>query len=258
MIVRETKQSFIMISQHDHARLAGDIALRLPFNTTSAQKNVLLAIYEHDCGWVGLDHTPIWNDEAQKPFSFQDYPIIPKIEFYKKGINEIQNKNMYAALLCSMHFASFFASTPEGPGLHFLIEEKQRQTHLINSLKSQDELDEKQLAFHFQLLQLCDDISLYACLNHPGSTKEKEHPWYIGGFKNTDVVFPTKNHLIAHWLDKQSITIDPFPFTEDFQSSYYYKSVDKQLVEKVGIANAYYLSETKEQALHFIKKIAKQ
>nr|WP_253735858.1 DUF3891 family protein [Paenibacillus sp. FJAT-26967] len=30
---------------------------------------------------------------------------------------------------------------------------------------------------HFKLLKLCDELSLYVCLNEPGVSKDEEHPW---------------------------------------------------------------------------------
>ncbi|WP_156430913.1 DUF3891 family protein [Paenibacillus sp. FJAT-26967] len=36
---------------------------------------------------------------------------------------------------------------------------------------------ESMIEQHFKLLKLCDELSLYVCLNEPGVSKDEEHPW---------------------------------------------------------------------------------
>lgn len=73
MIFRETKDFFIMTTQHDHAKLSGTIAQffkpQFFVDDTFIEKTVL-AISEHDRSWIGLDEIPIWNDNENAPFSF--------------------------------------------------------------------------------------------------------------------------------------------------------------------------------------------
>ena len=130
MIIREREHEFIMIKQYDHACLAGKIAAQVNknlFKTTDYLDEVIKAASEHDRGWVGLDETPIWNDEENIPYSFQDYPPELKLAFYKKGIDEIETVSPYAALLCSFHFSSFFPNPNDIPSIQFVSEESKRQ-----------------------------------------------------------------------------------------------------------------------------------
>nr|AYQ72090.1 DUF3891 family protein [Cohnella candidum] len=117
MIIREIQDSFVMVTQHDHALLSGEIAKHFtdPYFVDGAYRaDVELAIREHDRGWIRLDDAPIWNDRDAKPFSFMDYPLLPKLTHYRLGIDEVQAQSEYAALLCSMHYCSFMAGhTPE-------------------------------------------------------------------------------------------------------------------------------------------------
>lgn len=108
MIVREKEDNFILISQHDHAQISGDITKNLNKNLFGSYyfNDVIVAAYQHDRGWIDLDQTPKWNGNA--PFSFLDYPLIPKLKAYHQGLNEVEMMDKYASLICSLHYCTFF------------------------------------------------------------------------------------------------------------------------------------------------------
>lgn len=255
MIVRESDQQFIMVGQHDHARLSGDAASRFTescFVDTNYIQDVLAGVYEHDRSWIRLDETPVWNDRDRAPFSFMDYPLLPKLSLYKQGIDEVELRNPYAALLCSLHYASFsIFQTSERPECkEFYRHELERQARIKSERIS---LDEQALHSHFQLLQLCDDISLYVCLNRPGADKEEEHPWYRSGFKNSELVTGDPGHrMIPHWVSDKEIRITPSPFTGTFEAKLKLKRVSKRLAAEIGIGDAYKRTEWEEQDIVFL------
>ena len=249
MIIRETSDSFIMIRQHDHAWVSGEAIKyfnRTLLKSTDLFDEFVYAAHQHDRSWIGLDHTPIWNDEKQIPFTFSDYPLLPKLAFYKMGLDEIEAANLYAALLCSLHFCSFFAKSKDPHCLQFLQDEASRQKTIRKHLP---ELDEELLIQHFQLLQLSDNLSLYFCLNEPGVDKENEHPWFREGFKNTESFHPGNEKLQARWVNKDEVTFDAFPFEKEFKVNLPYKRVSKRKIEKVGIAEAYEGSEMEKRMI---------
>ncbi|WP_064094157.1 DUF3891 family protein [Rossellomorea aquimaris] len=254
MIIRDTKDSFIMIKQHDHAFLSGKITEHFKpslLKSHSFFNDVQYAAYEHDRSWIGLDDTPIWNDQLNIPYTFSDYPLLPKLAFYKIGLDEIENVNPYSSLLCSLHFCSFFTQSKNKDCLVFLQEEAKRQS----SIKSQLDVDEKLLLQHFRLLQFSDDLSLYLCLNEPGAEKEEEHPWFQNGFKNTELFHPLKQPLMAEWIKEHEVTFDAFPFMNDFHLSLKYKAVSKKLIKDMGIVDAYEKSEIEERRILLCKKV---
>jgi hypothetical protein len=247
MILRQTEDSFIMIKQHDHAYLSGEIIKH--FNTSILKSDryfeeMTYAAYQHDRSWIGLDDTPIWNDQDNIPYTFSDYPLIPKMAFYKIGLDEIEQVNSYSALLCSLHFYSFFTKSKKKECIAFLQEEAKRQASLKKILPG---LDEELLQQHFRLLQFSDDLSLYMCLNEPGATKEEEHPWFRNGFKNTELFNDRDGRLNGEWLNAEEIRIKSFPFIRDFSLTLQYKEVAKGDVEQMGIAAAYETSELWER-----------
>lgn len=239
MIIRENNDSFIMITQHDHACLSGEITRQ--FNRSLLKSDLYFndAVYaarEHDRGWIGLDDTPIWNDLADAPYSFSDYPLLPKLAFYKIGLHEIESMNPYAALLCSMHFCSFFSQSKDPVGIHFIREETKRQKKIKQNTP---ELDQQLLHQHFALLQFSDNLSLYLCLNQHGVEKHDEHPWFRNGFKNTELFHPEQKPLKAHWKSQDEVIIDSYPFIKDFQLTLPSKEVSKYAMAELGIAEAY-------------------
>jgi hypothetical protein len=254
MIIREIKDSFIMIRQHDHAQLSGEVIKHFSRDLLSSElffEDLLVAAYQHDRGWIGLDHTPIWNDRLKRPYSFSDFPLIPKLAFYKKGLDEIEEMNSYAGLLCSMHFCSFFSQSKDKNGVKFLEDEAIRQNRIKMKLSG---INESLLHQHFHLLQFSDNLSLYFCLNEPGTEKNDEHPWFKSGFKNTESFHPGKGRLNAFWKNAHEISVTSFPFANDFHINLQFKEVSKKAVEAQGIAEAYKKSKMKQQTFSILEE----
>jgi Protein of unknown function (DUF3891) len=253
MIIRETQDTFTMIRQNDHAHVSGETIKQFNQNLLKSADlfdDFVYAAHQHDRSWIGLDETPVWNDRDQIPFTFSDYPLLPKLAFYKIGLDEIGEVNLYAALLCSLHFCSFFSKSRNRDCLNFLQEEAKRQRVIRQQLPK---LDEELLTQHFHLLQLSDNLSLYFCLNKPGIAKQNEHPWFKHGFKNTESFHPGNHPLLAVWVNEQEVTFNTYPFETDFHVSLPYKEVDKRAIRKMGIAAAYEESKLEEHTI-FIRK----
>ncbi len=90
MICREQAGKFVMIKQHDHGLLAGKFAARFHMEQVPRKRRldeVLYAIGNHDRGWIDLDEAPFWNDTAKAPYSFIDFPVVPKLTFYRWGLD---------------------------------------------------------------------------------------------------------------------------------------------------------------------------
>ncbi|WJH35961.1 DUF3891 family protein [Paenibacillus sp. CC-CFT747] len=111
MIVYERDDVWVMTAQDDHARFSGAAAGFWKDESLTGSvlyEDVRLAIQEHDRGWIPLDVHPMWNDREQRPYSFRDLPVGLKLPYYRQGVDEVQERNEYAALLNSLHYASFF------------------------------------------------------------------------------------------------------------------------------------------------------
>lgn len=254
MIIRTNEQEIIFIQQHDHGFLSGEMARHFNpqlLGRTERFEDAVLAAYEHDRSWIGLDKTPIWYDAEQVPYTFMDFPLALKLAFYRIGLDEIEAMNPYASLLCSMHFASFFHLEEQQEVVGFLRKERERQKRVREQL---GELPEELIHSHFRLLQFCDDLSLFVCLNKPGVSKEDEFPWYQEGFERTEPFNrDTGKPLVAEWVSEKEIRVAPFPFTVPFTTILKYKTVAKENIHKLGIDKAYHAASWLEQEITFVQ-----
>ncbi|MBX6763888.1 MAG: DUF3891 family protein [Rubrobacteraceae bacterium] len=205
MIVREKDGGYLLIGQHEHALASGRFARHWGWKPRPSSSTVY-AIANHDVGWREIDRRVLWNEEEGRPYSFVDYPIEPKLEGYRQGIGLVEDEDPYAGLLCSMHYASFFRHPKTEPEARFLEEELSRQERLRRVLP-EEALET--VEHDFRLLQLCDDLSLFICLNDAG---RNDHPWYRGGFS-------FRGRRLEPIWEGEGIRISPNPFTEDFEIS---------------------------------------
>jgi len=243
MIVIQDGDSCIMINQHDHAKVSGELAegwKRDYFWGHERKSDVVFAIYEHDRGWIDLDKAPLMNGDSKIPFSFINYPLAPKIDHYKKGIDEVEYKNKYAALLCSLHYTSFLQHANDTISHNFYNQEKKRQQALLKSLNihGYDE-KEKNLQYHLKMLKFCDNLSLYICLNKPGVDKSEEHPFFHKGFSQ---LFPLANYqrIKAHWKDHETVLLSISPLLKEVEVSLPYKKVEKKHIIDAGLIKAFH------------------
>ncbi|MEH7254781.1 DUF3891 family protein [Neobacillus niacini] len=239
MIILEREQSYCLVKQNDHAHIAGEIAKNCKneylFDENRTEE-VMLAIHEHDRGWIDLDSSPVWNDKSEKPYTFIDYPLPLKISFYKKGLDEVEKMSKYAGLLCSLHYTSFIQDPSEPKVREFWQEEKQRQEQLKKELQLMDKSEET-LMYHLDLLKFCDYLSLYICLNEPGDNN-KIHPFFRNGFPQL-FAFVTDDPIVAHWSNQETVSLSFSPLNNKVEINLPYKLVMKDNIEEHGILQAY-------------------
>ncbi|WNS43353.1 DUF3891 family protein [Paenibacillus sp. MMS20-IR301] len=245
MICREQDGAFVMVKQHEHGLLAGEFAKWFKEQHTPAEgrrAEVLRAVGNHDRGWIDLDETPFWNDAEGAPYSFIDFPVVPKLTFYRRGIDEVEADTPYGALLCSAHFERLIeVSGEEGPELaQYLQDEAERRARIHRELEQSKPLGEGELYYDARLLQFCDDLSLFLALSEPGSAESEKHPWFADGFSGSgDFSFTSGRAIEAHWQDQSTLTLSPFPFTQEIEVSFKLRRVSRKEIEQKGLARAY-------------------
>ncbi len=182
MIIRERAEAFVMIEQHHHATLSGNLFdhIKPKFALTNDifHDAVRYAIYQHDVGWIPFDTTPFWNDKEAAPYSFMTYPNPIKTILYKDGIDKVANIDPYAGLLCSEHYIRFLAEDEATLSQQFVKAEQGRQAHIKASLAH---YDEKTFATHYELIRFFDNLSLYVCLHESGTNEEDIHYFFQRG-----------------------------------------------------------------------------
>ncbi|MGF7047101.1 hypothetical protein J2T13_001603 [Paenibacillus sp. DS2015] len=249
MICRELKEAWVMIEQHQHGLIAGQFAKAFnskDFLESIRKDEAIFAIYEHDRGWIDLDDTPFLNTSEDTPYTFLDFPIVPKLAFYTKGLDEVQAISPYGALLCSLHYEKLLIQAElQHPAIRkYMEQERLRRDHIQEQLGIIDLETEGELIYHLSILQLCDDLSLYLCLNEPGSDKEHEHPWWRDGFTVSEKLnLPGGEMMQANWIDRNQVKLTPFSFESSLTIELPCRYVSKSDIQKLGLSDAYAQSE---------------
>lgn len=251
MIIREREKKLILITQPDHAEIAGIFADHwkvTAFMGFDRLEETLFAVREHDRCWEKADHTPLLNIETGVPYSFDDHPDNLKIGLYRKGIDEMEKLHPYAALLLSRHFAWFFSQETAGAGLEYYRSEVVRQQKLLKQLDIQNkELEE--VEFHFRLLQFCDNLSLFICLNEEG---ENRHPWFKNGIPNSEKLGLGKKLLKASWQKDGGLRVTRFPFDEPFTVRLKYRTIPTPLQDQESLDRLWKKAEVQTKDIRIV------
>lgn len=239
MIIRESKEAFIFITQHDHANVAGEffINLKKDFVPMDFYESLKFAVYQHDRSWIIPDSEPIWDNLNKRPHDFITYPENLKYHFYRIGIEQTDQVNSYAALLCSLHYASFLVNTNTEAGKSFYNKELQRQKHLMQRLNITNDTF---LNYQLKILKFCDDLSLYVCLNKPGAEKKEEHPFFKDGFPNSAFFNDGgEKNIVASYADESGVKFNCSPFDKKFDLKITFKNVSKVAIKSQGLSKAF-------------------
>ncbi|TRM11245.1 DUF3891 family protein [Lentibacillus cibarius] len=241
MIVRDSQEGFVMIEQDHHAKLSGEMAACLKASILPGdefKQSVLYAIKNHDYAWKMLDKQPFWNDHKQQPYNFTDFPNPPKTVFYKHGIDEVEKQDTYAALLCSEHYTRFLLNDSNEAARSFVLFERQRQERIRQTVGA---FDEERFFIHYGLLQFLDNLSLFVCLNEPGSAKQDEHPFFKDGIPVSSSLSPFLNttKVNLRWKNEQTVVMDTSPFSHPIDITLEQKRLPKETVFAKGVINSY-------------------
>jgi hypothetical protein len=105
MIRHRLGDEFLLITQHDHARLSGYLATHIG-NTLFAPpipyQEVIDGIGLHDCGWPLHDQRPTLNAQGQ-PLHVLESPMSVAIPVWSESVRLASQHNAYSGLLVSLH-----------------------------------------------------------------------------------------------------------------------------------------------------------
>lgn len=247
MIVRERQHSFILIEQHEHALISGLFAQLWKdayFLQHERRKDVNFAIQQHDVSWVPLDDHPIYLLAEDRPAAFTEYPLEKKLHAYKRGVDQVSAENLYAGYLISLHYTSFFEGKKDPRALTFKHFEECRQQRIEKELQLHVQEVSEPIQFHFDLLQFCDDLSLFLCMNEWGVSKENEFSWFKEGFRQRFAPLNDDKHC-ANWDGENTVQLTSFPFEKEFNIDIPYKELMKNRINKEEFP-MYYQQEKKQ------------
>jgi hypothetical protein len=180
---KQPAAAWLLVTQPDHAGLAGDLAARISSpDFPRLEADVILAIAGHDAGWAQFDsHVPSAPENAtatgsgsstasrqSNPRSFLE--ITPQIFLvaWRDSIAHAESVSAIGGILVSCHFsrlAEHRLRTVEDTSENaeqiqaFLLCEAQRQKRLAESGKR----SAQEIEILVDVLQFCDVLSLYLC-----------------------------------------------------------------------------------------------
>lgn len=193
MIRNDRGDHFLLIAQHDHALLAGQLAERLGnrwFDGPEPRREAILGIEMHDCGWPLHDDAPTLNP-AGLPLHVMETPVDVAVRVWSESAALAGQTDPYAGLLVSLHvfrLSSYHVHADVTPreklerlGELFLLNqfqqyeiERQETLRPLSGLRTDRPLqfglaepgtdpEEDRLRFNSGLLRAMDAISLEAC-----------------------------------------------------------------------------------------------
>ncbi len=175
-VIEETQHraaaDYLLITQPDHAALAGAIAAALgPPLLPDLPPEIVQGIAVHDDGWAEFDA-----GEVNSPVSFIDLPPSTFLQAWRGSIARAAEVAPIAGAIVSRHFwrlgTGRINSKQDSPAderalRDFLTEENARQERLTRGFEP------KEFEFLTDVLQFCDVLSLYLCC---GAEPDVEFP----------------------------------------------------------------------------------
>jgi hypothetical protein len=109
MIIRRTAASVVLITQPDHAALAGRLMARWRadrFDRHPRRRSILHAIAEHDNGWAPIDASPIVDDDGRL-LDFVTAPPEVRQRVWPRGVRHLAADPVAAALVAEHALAIY-------------------------------------------------------------------------------------------------------------------------------------------------------
>ncbi len=106
MIVRPDIHHLLLVTQPDHAALAGRIMEAWRADGLPAHPHrgtILLATHEHDGGWIEPDAAPLADPVSGAPFDFIEAPAEVRRAVWPCGVTRLVETRPYAAALVARH-----------------------------------------------------------------------------------------------------------------------------------------------------------
>lgn len=174
MIVRRVRDHLHLITQPDHAHLAGTIMeYCVPLRSRPRRAAILRAIYAHDNGWEEEDAAPRINPDTGDVLDFVNAPLSVRHTVWPRAVARLGDDRWTAALIAQHAIAVYDRFRPDPAWASFFAAmEQARDTRLAASdLSPGDLLDD------YQFVRLADLLSLTFCTGWTGEQRFAE--WRI-------------------------------------------------------------------------------
>ena len=220
MLRRETEQGWVLISQHDHARLSYKLMSAWNFESfyrPSELDEVLFALQEHDSGWKEWDASPKINQNNRFPADFTEMEPFEQSDIWRRCIESFEGSHPYASALIALHFSLFNErNLKKAPENLQSLKMRAEMNDLVRRILGV-EFDGLELAklpdplrSDMRMLQIGDMLSLAICLGRSDYSVDDVPCNNRGSNPGND---PRKSSLILmSSSDRIHYTFRPYPF----------------------------------------------
>lgn len=212
MIRRDEKDGWILISQHDHAELSGEI-MKYWGNKEfgGLDSEVLFAIGEHDNGWKEWDSSPKVNSVSRYPMNFLEMSSSDQSEIWRRCFKRHSANHPYASALIALHFGklnekSLNKNSNNGMARALQIEISDFVSDMLKINISNSDLNSlpKDVQVNLRLVQVADIISLTLC-----------HGWLSIGIEDVPVGYNGSTATLnLKSIDGSNYVMAPYPFSQ--------------------------------------------
>lgn len=224
----------MLITQDDHARLAGELARHVGNEFTSPAmplRDVISAIAMHDAGWVVQDAKPLLDEQGHPRDAF-NMPLLAVLPLWADAVEQAMAFSPYTALLVSLHVLGLATHAAgkkreDAREIFRLNQFQHRQVEIQEKLRRGLDMavnkplrlgladpgrspDEDLLLYNHQLMQAMDRISLALCFDRLVFNRIEYFFTESGGKPITlDLQRPAENHLrVSPWpFDNEQIEL---------------------------------------------------
>ena len=160
MIVRPVDDRVYLITQPDHARLAGTIMQHcVPLASRRRRDAILHAIAEHDGGWIEEDAAPTVNPATGDVVDFVNAPLSVRHGVWQRGISRLAGDPWAAALVAQHAITVYDRFRPDAEWTSFFAQMETARDAMVRAsgIPSDD------LPADYAFVRLGDLISLTFC-----------------------------------------------------------------------------------------------
>jgi len=216
VIVRHAGGVLHLITQPDHARLAGAIMAQAAALAAHPRRaSILLAISEHDNGWTEPDAAPLVDPATGVPLDFISAPAAVRQGVWPRGVRRLGNDPWAAALVAQHSLAIFerYRRDPAWSGF-FAGMETLRGSYLhAGGGRLGDLLDD------YRFVRLGDVISLTFCNAWTEIQQSGEWRLHLSGDRLTVLPDPFDGREIPIAIQAREIPRRAFGSDEELRSA---------------------------------------
>lgn len=160
MIVQHANDRLLLITQHDHSRLSGRIMARCTGLAGHPRRgSILLAITEHDNGWVEEDAAPTVDPPSGEIVDFVRAPVEIKHAVWPRAVRHLAMEPWSAALVAQHAIAVYDRFRADAEWAMFFTTMEQLRDAMLREEGGRME----DLAADYAFVRLGDLISLSFC-----------------------------------------------------------------------------------------------